>query len=143
MKTNKKYLIMLITLTIIIISSYLIWIFGFKPAYLTQISIFGDMLLLENGVYSFVSANDRLPTSIEEVVKQGFLPSESENYFCPLIHRTFIRKKYSYKHCDYEFQYLTNSLIILIPDSKLRPDYIKIVPVYDRTINIKQPGVSN
>jgi len=143
MKTNKKYFIMLCTLIIIFTSSYLLWITCLKQPYLTQISVFGDMLILESGVYEFIEAKHRLPISFKEIVEQGFLPSESKNYFCPLIHGSFIRKKYSYKDCDYKYLYFTNSAKILIPDFKLNNDYIKKIPIDFRTIDIDKPSASN
>jgi len=113
-----------------------VWFRCIKPAYLAQVSVFGDMIFLEGAVALFNTRNDRLPTNLREIVDAGILPSESELYFCPLTRGTFFKKILPYEECDYQFIYMTNRVIIKIPDDAFASSYVTKVPEEMRILEV-------
>ena len=69
-----------------------------------------------NGIVRFENDTGRLPHSLEEVVKEGYLPNESKIYNCPLLNNSMFLKSIKYDRCEYELIFKPNEVRIAIPE---------------------------
>jgi hypothetical protein len=127
---NRKKVFILIILLVVIISAIGLWSFWevkVKSSLIdwnTQTQMFHIIMFVDD----FVKRENRLPVSLEEVVKAGDLPENDILYYCPMKHYTVRSKKLRYTLCEYELFFEPNEVKICIPEKVFYQKKFKDLP---------------
>lgn len=117
-----------IILTIVLglaVPSYLLWNHLLKPGILWDKTYYYHMSQIRGGIACYNGKYDKLPKSLDEVVSSGFLPKESDVYFCLVMHNSLFSKNISYRECEFEITFDPNIIVISLPESVLRNEPYK------------------
>lgn len=118
----RKIILPVIILTIVLslaVPSYLLWNHLLKPSILWDKTYYSNMKRIEGGIACYNGKYGRLPKSLDEVVSSGFLPEESDIYFCPVMHNSLFSKNISYCECEFEITFDPNIIVIRLPEKVL------------------------
>jgi hypothetical protein len=113
---SKKIVLTVLTIFVVIMAFffYSFWNNRLKPYLLFQ-ETRENMRMIGNDIALFNGKYDKLPTSLEEMVKAGFLPEKSELYYCPVRHSSLSSKELSYNEYEFVIIFEPNIVVIRIP----------------------------
>jgi hypothetical protein len=116
MKKN-RVIILIISLVFIIpvIVLWAFWEIKLKPGFIAENTRI-QMFFIKDGMEEFVKRENRLPVSLEEVVKAGDLPEEDILYFNQMKHLAFRNKELRYTECEFDLSFEPNEVRICIPE---------------------------
>ncbi len=116
-KTKLVVSIILFVFIILVISLCAFYKFVAKPDFIVaNTELQRDMIC--NGISLFNDKKGRLPVNLEEVVKTGYLPEQSNIYYCPMKHNTLGTDDWNiyYTQCEYDISFEPNEIRICIPE---------------------------
>ncbi len=91
------------------------WKMRIEPYLLIEDTRWVQMATLEEAVIIYSDRHKKLPTSLEEIVKDGILPETGVVYFNPMKHGSRKRQPISYRDCEFEFTFSPEEVTISVP----------------------------
>jgi hypothetical protein len=137
----KKIILPIVILTIVLslaVPSYLLWNHHLKPAILWDKTYYYHMSQIRGGIACYNGKYNRLPESLDEVVSSGFLPEESDIYFCLVMHNSLFSKNISYRECEFEITFDPNIIVIHLPEKVLEKEPYKSMDERSKKIEITE-----
>ncbi|MDD5064645.1 MAG: hypothetical protein PHQ35_07820 [Phycisphaerae bacterium] len=99
----------------IVVVSFLFWNCLLKPSILWDETFWNNRGAFFQAIGKYNYQFGRLPNSLEEMVKAGFLPEKSNIYSCPILHGTRSGKVLPYTECEYSITFDPNKIVIYVP----------------------------
>ncbi len=116
------------------------WYFRLKPWFILEKARYGNMMDIVFGVSEYVSDRREMPTDLEGVVREGFLPEHSPIYRCPLLHNSLGDESIPYTACEYEILFEPNEVIVRLPRAVIEEFALSTVPAYRVECGIDRSG---
>lgn len=90
------------------------WHYRLEPDTIAEITR-GQMSGLADAAILFNTKKGRLPESLEELVREGFLPREGTIYFNPMLHDSRALKNVAYSACEYTMTFAGDAVRVGLP----------------------------
>ena len=106
------------------------WYFRLRPWFILEKARYGNMMDIVFGVSEYVTDRREMPTDLEDVVREGFLPEHSAIYRCPLLHNSLGDESIPYTACEYEIRFGPDEVIVRLPRAAIDEFALSTVPVH-------------
>ena len=96
--------------------------------YFNHVCMFSQNLAFKeynDAIAKFYCTYNRMPTNLREMVKAEILPEKGKIYYCCLLHNSIIRRKILYSDCEYDLEFKTNEVIVMLPSEPLENELYK------------------